>query len=81
MKNTRKLAGHAFVLLVIEKTNETFGKVTFRWCPTCGMVLPSFKPQLGQSPTYMVPEEMKTSRWSQSPPVCSSRHCNWESAS
>lgn len=76
MKNARKLVGHAFVVLVIEKTNETFGRLTFRWCPRCGRVLESFRPRQGELPVYMTTDARGSSS-RQSPPVCRRSRCSW----
>ena len=74
MKNTRKLAGHAFVLLVIE-ADELFARVSFRWCKWCGLVKTSRKPHWAEVPVFMLPGDQQAGR---SPPVCGQGRCAWE---
>jgi hypothetical protein len=77
MRNTRKLAGHAFVLLVIEP-DSTFARATFRWCKQCGLVLTTFRPRLGERPVHLLPEGLSAN---QMQPPCARRSSNWGLAS
>lgn len=75
MKKAKKLAGHAFVVLAVEATEDGLDKAMFRWCKRCGLVLTTFRPRWDQQPVFLVPGDLEYleggSRWGRrSPPVC-----------
>ena len=51
---TKKFAGHAFVVIVVEASGG-FDRAAFRWCRKCGVVIVGLCPRWEAPPTYLVP--------------------------